>query len=269
MEIMIPPRFDSDVLYKAINQREKTEGKTRLYWEFGYIPRSMQIKMSYRYLKEVSEQSTDYPLDDEMYSLANIHLNSFYYNIFGAMDNLTWIIQHTFGVIKDINSEHIDEAHCKMKNISLFNKKFIEALNSINSDLGNIFQSYNPFHNHIRKTRDLTAHRIPLYIPAGYIHTQDQEKLKDEIKKYQVILNFDGTETMEEKDEAIYQSTIQLRVIHGFKKFRPVVARIDHSDNAKQEVFFQLGKTIEDDYEQFFNFSEKIIDAIEKGNLHS
>lgn len=253
--------YDLSVIEKAIQLKNNSQDpNVTSYLEFGFIIRAFQIREAYIFLNGLSQDDTIVgPLPNNDFAYANLCLNSFYYNMFGALDNLTWIIKYRYNIFPDIN-----ESHRKKITISLLNKEFANELKQKSNHLYNKLCDFKDIYNEIKKMRDLTAHRLPLHIPAGYISTDDRDKYNDEVKKYNemVNVNTDGL-SMEAVDKKIEESTIQLRKIHQFKQFHPVLIQIDPANKTEEPTnFFKLKEKIDTVYLTFFSFSEEVIITI-------
>jgi hypothetical protein len=106
----------------------------------------------------------------------SIHLNAYYLNLRGALDNLAWATNYRFGIIP---SAHEDDAKSRGK-VNLFHGNFIVELRRIDSRLSIRLIALKPWFASFTALRDPAAHRIPLYAPPGVITRQEQ---LDEFKR--------------------------------------------------------------------------------------
>ena len=100
---------------------------------------------------------------------AALHLNGYYLNLRGALDNLAWILQFELQLFPGVT----EESGAKM-NIHLFGEKFLNALKAQSVRHAAPVLSLKSWGLDLATLRDPAAHRIPLYVPPGVISSQEQ-----------------------------------------------------------------------------------------------
>lgn len=100
---------------------------------------------------------------------AALHLNGYYLNLRGALDNLAWMLQLELQLIPGVT----DESGSR-KSIHLFGEKFSSALRSRSAAIAAHVSAMKTWGDDLALLRDPAAHRIPLYVPPSVITTQEQ-----------------------------------------------------------------------------------------------
>jgi hypothetical protein len=105
------------------------------------------------------------PDSDREQRYFNLYLNSLYINIFGSLENLTWMLYF----------EKIYE-HQKLgkHQISLFRKELIRASLANGVDLSSQREKYYNWIRELKSKRDPIAHQIPMYVPFRVITNGEQ-----------------------------------------------------------------------------------------------
>jgi hypothetical protein len=99
----------------------------------------------------------------------NVHLNAFYLNICGALDNWAWAIAYRCELREGLD-EH-DNA-CR-RFVSLFGKAFQNALESVRPTTAANLKPFAGWYSELRDYRDPAAHRIPLYTAPADVTPAD------------------------------------------------------------------------------------------------
>jgi hypothetical protein len=119
---------------------------------------------------KIPPERAELPSRDEL-SDATINIQSFVFNVFGAIDNLAWVWTYESGQ-KRGDGTPIPDGHVGLgpKNIS------------VRATLSQGFQDYlrtlDNWFEHLAGLRHALAHRIPLYIPPYVIEAKDEADYK-------------------------------------------------------------------------------------------
>ena len=115
---------------------------------------------------EFTPERTELPSRDEL-SDATINVQSFVFNVFGAIDNLAWVWMHDYIGQKRADGTPIPDGH-----IGLGAKNA-----NVRATLSKEFQDYlttlDEWFDQLADLRHALAHRIPLYIPPYVIEQKD------------------------------------------------------------------------------------------------
>jgi hypothetical protein len=104
-------------------------------------------------------------LHTEECSVLNVHLNSFYVQMRGALDNLAWALHHQFTLFGDADES---DARTRRK-IGLFDDRFGDALKRDHGELREFINERRPWFADFSERRDPVAHRLPLFAPPGIV----------------------------------------------------------------------------------------------------
>jgi hypothetical protein len=148
-------------------------------------------------------------LDPDLTTDLNIHLNAFYLNLCGALDNLAWMLAYNFGLLPNLSENQ--KKHRSFCN--LFGTPFLSSLEQRLPDLIRTLREYQSWNRDIRKFRDPAAHRIPLYAPPG-IHTDDTTPRR-------VALERQASEVIQKRDSHTWL-TLQME-IRGLATYMPMM----------------------------------------------
>jgi len=86
-----------------------------------------------------------------------INLQAFLFNVFGALDNLAWIVRQEKGLMKP-NGKSLG-----FDDTGLGPKKLIRSL--VSGKLATYLASFDPWFEYLEQFRHALAHQIPIYVP--------------------------------------------------------------------------------------------------------
>jgi hypothetical protein len=210
------------------------------YLRFGFIIRTLQIKESIFLLNQLHEKSGSKNREPYETVHTNIYLNSFYINILGAIDNLSWVLHYEFEIIPGAN-----EDNNKRNKISIFHPEFSKRLSSMDRKRTELILEYQPWYKEIKLLRDPAAHRIPLYCPPGILRPEDKEIIQ--AKK----TNLEQTDYSKNPDA--YMDNF--REMSQIGRFEPIFI----SNTEKEDTIFSLKRTTDHDFNNFCKLSDSIL----------
>jgi len=184
------------------------------------VPRRLKVlaRCITNVFTQIPPERSELPSRDEL-SDATINVQSFVFNVFGAVDNLAWVWMHQIGQ-KRQDGTPIPDGH-----IGLGPKN-----TSVRATLSQEFQDYlttlDKWFEHLAGLRHALAHRIPLYIPPYVIEQKDEAAYRECEAKM--------TEAAKKHDFAEYDRLAGEQMKLG--RFRPWVQH-SFAENAKPIVF--------------------------------
>ena len=98
-----------------------------------------------------------------------IHLNAYYLNLRGTLDNLAWVLQYEWQLLPSVTEDGGGKQSCY-----LFGKRFLDALKSRHAKLASVLEQYGPWERELAALRDPAAHRVPIYVPPAIATSQEQ-----------------------------------------------------------------------------------------------
>jgi hypothetical protein len=167
--------------------------------------------------QEIPPDRADLPSRDELTD-ATINIQSFVFNVFGAIDNLAWIWMCEHGQ-KRRDGTPIPNGHVGLG----------PANESVRSTLSQNLQDYlntlDRWFEHLTTLRHALAHRIPLYIPPYVIAKADEAAYQDyETKMTEAIKQHKFTEYDRLSAEQMKLGRFRPWVQHSFEEgAKPVV----------------------------------------------
>jgi hypothetical protein len=164
-------RFLESNLEHRIVEASKTfkDAGALLHLKGGLGCRHYILRHCREYLERTCFASTDKPLSADTATEAALHLNGYYLNLRGALDNLAWMLQLELEVLPNVT-----EASRRRTDINLFGKPFLDALKDKSSSHIRPIIALKQWGLDLVKLRDPAAHRIPLYVPPGIMTSQEQ-----------------------------------------------------------------------------------------------
>ncbi len=93
----------------------------------------------------------------------DMHIHSFFYHCYGALDNAAWCIAH---------EKEFPLRNNKFK-VSLFGKEFSSFVKKSHASLHQVLRAQEKLYRRIKGIRDAIAHRKPLYVPPGVINEKE------------------------------------------------------------------------------------------------
>lgn len=124
-------------------------------------------------LEIASPKRADNLSSDEVAEL-NVHLNSLYVQLRGALDNLAWALHYELELLGQADE---DDTSIRIK-CQLFDSRFLEALDKKNPVLAGFLRDRMAWAKEFKELRDPVAHRIPLYAVPGVAYPVDVEKMR-------------------------------------------------------------------------------------------
>jgi len=105
----------------------------------------------------------------------NVHLNSFYFQMRGALDNLSWILHYE---LKLYGNSTEDDLKIRRK-CFLFNTEFRNLVREQLPALAEFIDSKIPWAKDFKELRDPVAHRVPLYAIPGVVFGWEEEQFRE------------------------------------------------------------------------------------------
>ena len=185
---------------------------------------------------EIPPERTELPSRDELTD-ATINIQSFVFNVFGAIDNLAWVWMSEKGQKRN-DGTPIPDTH-----IGLGPKN-----ESVRLTLSQEFQDYlktlDTWFTHLVDLRHSLAHRIPLYIPPYVIEAKDEQAYREfEAQMAEAAKKGDFKEYDRLSTEQLRLGRFRPWVQHSFEeKAEPVVfhARILADFNTVDELAHKM-----------------------------
>jgi hypothetical protein len=179
---------------------EATSAVTRLrsaaaieHLQRGFVIRHMMMQKSRFAIRERTIDREE-PLDPYLATELSIHLNSYYTNLRGALDNLAWAATYELALLAQPDeTEKNSRQFCTLEG-----KKFQKALETMCPQMVAQLKALGPWMTEIKRFRDPAAHRIPLTLVSAILTPDDQRASAE--------LNARAMEALEAEDLATWAS---------------------------------------------------------------
>jgi hypothetical protein len=182
------------------------------------------------------------PLDPYVATHLATHLNAYYLNLVGALDNLAWATAFELR-LRDSVSEN-DWGSRRFCTIA--GKPFREALGRERPSLGDALSRAATWLTELKEFRDPAAHRLPLAVVSAVLGPEDQAEFER--------LTKNATEAAEANDLDLWSSFIWQREKLG--KFAPILG----SPNAPDGSLILIPNQIAADQEYFLRFASQFLE---------
>jgi len=156
--------------------------KSREYINRGFIVRFFSIQLSKNELIKLFDSQGEEPLSPLVLIKPTLFLNSFYYNILGAFNNIAWAIKYEYCIF-----DSITEDSGNLYKINLFNDDFLGKIKCKNFELFDCIIKYKSLSKELKNLRDPTAHRIPLNFITSMLDNDDIQEYNKLMEEYNDI----------------------------------------------------------------------------------
>jgi hypothetical protein len=161
--------IDLSILAESLLIKEARE-----YLLYGVARRLPIIQMNFRTIFDIAYASRLEILELlEESTLMNMHLHSFFYHCYGALDNAAWCLAYE----KNFLAPGADWTKKKHK-ISFQKEEYSKWLKQTLPVLWSSLKKAEQQHQALTGIRDAIAHRIPLYVPSAITPEQVQDQTR-------------------------------------------------------------------------------------------
>jgi len=174
------------------------------YLREGFLSRLLMMRKASGFIYLKTYQQGDEPLSGNTATDLMMHLNSYYYNLPGAFDNLAWALTYELELLGNVQEE--GGKGTSRIFVNLFGDKFLDALEEKRPQIVPMLKQYLDWNRDIKELRDPGAHRIPLRFVGGFIDKNDNEELnslheqrKQKMMEYEEISKQQGEALSEGK----------------------------------------------------------------------
>ena len=205
----------------------------------GFNRRLYMLDASFRFLHRKADERGAKPVSPYTATDLAIHLNVFYLNLCGALDNLAWALQYEHKLLPGI-----DEASGGRVHVNLFDKRFLAALERLAPALAPAIRTHDSWNADLKALRDPAAHRIPIYAVPGVLDQaqgEEFQRLQKEATRLFESGDHDSGMDVIFKSQTIgtYQPWMALSHASGFE-LRDIVKQVGQDD----ENFVSIGGSV-------------------------
>lgn len=158
-------RFAQNIQYKSLKLPSYLlNKKAQKYLRFGYAIRLSNLIASRNELFQLLQKNAGTYVDTILHTL---YINSIYINMFGALDNLAWALQHEFNLVEGVTENK------NRKKIGLFAQEWTKSLKQKDEKIIQDMDKFKDWYEKCTDFRDMAAHRMPLYCPPSIQFGED------------------------------------------------------------------------------------------------
>lgn len=200
------------------------------YLRFGVGKRLTLIFNDIRWLTSTCPEYRTETLSDEECKQAGLHLNSFYLNVRGVLDNFAWAL---YWLISPVGAAKT-EADNKSAQIGLFQKPVLHLFPE-NSDLRKVIDQHRDWSFDLKRRRDPAAHRLPLRVIPQVIAGENLTRYRELEKQYFENINKFAVD-LKESNGLVKDDSIA-----GISKRCEQIERIKEAhDRTQSELSFEM-----------------------------
>ncbi len=222
-----------------------TSADARRHFNEGFVRRHYMLQSSRLYLCHYWSQGRKEPLSPYEATNCEIHLNAYYLNLRGTLDNLTWVLQYEWQLLAGVSEDRGRERQA----CYLFRREFLAALKSKRPELAFVLEQHGDWARELANLRDPAAHRIPLYVPPSLMTTQAQI---DEFRRIEAQADAPPSERGDVAISEIYRKAQKVA------DFVPVMI-ISTSQGLKMG---SISEQVRYDHDKYLTIARAVVDAL-------
>jgi hypothetical protein len=176
-------KYNQLILTFNHHQYKSEEGAE--YARHGYMRRLGTLKRCIDNVFTLIPPDTEIVPDRNVLHDAQIYIQSFLANVYGAIDNLAWVWVYERGLDQTISRKRVG-----------FRANHSEVRSTLSKQFQDYLQTLDQWFGYVVEYRDALAHRIPLYIPPGGVRPKDVDTYNDLSRRMTdaLYVNYDGFE---------------------------------------------------------------------------
>jgi len=161
-----------------VSQTLQVEGAKK-HLAHGFSRRMGILNSNFMGIIGIANPERTTPLNDDERNELTLHLNSFYFHIRGALDNLAWCLAYEFKILGDVK----EEARGFQAKVSLFGKAFQDGLEEREVPFLGLLKELSAWSMDMKTFRDPIAHRIPLYAIPSVLSQEEATQYQETFKR--------------------------------------------------------------------------------------
>jgi hypothetical protein len=222
-----------------------TNTQARRHFKEGFVRRHYMLQSSRLFLSQHCSPGRKEPLSVYEATECAIHLNAYYLNLRGTLDNLAWVLQYEWQILPGVTEDGGRERQA----CHLFGHRFLGALQSRHSMLASILVQHSNWARELAELRDPAAHRVPIYVPPSVINSQAQV---DEFRRIEAQADGPPSERGDRPISDIYREAQAVGV------FAPIMIL-----STPQGFEWRLiGTQVQDDHDKYLTIARAVVDAL-------
>ena len=239
-------RRESELRASTFDKRDAfTNPNARRHFNEGFVRRHYMLQSSRLFLVQHCRQGRREPLSPYEATDCAIHLNAYYLNLRGTLDNLAWVLQYERQLLAGVT----EEGGRGKQACSLFGSRFLAALTSQQPELASVLEPHSHWASELAELRDPAAHRVPIYVPPSVITSQEQ---LDKFRRIEAQADAAPSERSDRPIREIY------REAQAVADFAPV-RTISTPQGLEMRV---ISEQVRYDHDKYLTIARAIIDTL-------
>jgi hypothetical protein len=226
-----------------ISQALQSEG-AKEHLAHGFSRRMGIINSNFIGIISIADPQRTTPLSDDDRNELTLHLNSFYFHIRGALDNLAWCLAYEFQILGEVK----EAENAFQAKVSLFGNPFQKGLEKRAIPFVGLLKALSDWWKEVKTFRDPVAHRIPLYAIPSVLSEAEATQYREALDRATTLLVQGNLEEAE----------ILLDKAGGIGSYVPVFSGAFRPNSAPRPIYPQ----VTEDYANLIRIGDAIIDFL-------
>ncbi len=148
---------EHELLDKAFfKPKDLTDPQAIRHLKEGLIRRLYMMQSSRVFMRENTQPDRQQPLSVYLATELAVHVNGYYLNLCGSLDNLAWMLAYEWALLPNLDENSIDSRrYC-----NLFGNRFLQDVRRKQSGLAQLLTDHVDWNRELREFRDPAAHVI-------------------------------------------------------------------------------------------------------------
>ena len=239
-------RRESDILKAAYFKPQALKNPQAVrHLKEGLTRRLYMMRASRILFREKTRPDRKKTLSAHLATELAIHVNAYYLNLCGSLDNIAWAMAYEWAMLPGID----EDSPASRRYCNLFGKDFRRDLRRIRGGLADLLDEHIEWNRELRRFRDPAAHRIPLYVAPGVI--RDRETLE---RFYEIGREAEKSEE-DRGGRALSEIFDEQRAVAGYE---PIITTSSTDGLEEHSIPEQVGS----DHQTFLKIVVAVMDAL-------
>lgn len=172
----------------------------------GFNRRLLMVQSSRIRIREKTRPPRTESLSHYLATELCTHVNSYYVNLRGALDNMAWALIYEAVLKSPVN----EDSRKTRQYCDLFGREFLGDLGRTKVDLATLIEGKREWGRNLKEFRDPAAHRIPLYIPPGVMR-------EDDLKEFRRLNDLAAKSEAEREGRSRYEVLLEAQSLAQFE----------------------------------------------------
>lgn len=234
-------RAENELVYQSALNRISANKDASRHLREGFGRRIFMMQCSRIFLREHTNRAANDPPNPYLVEELNVHLNSYYINLRGCLDNLAWTLNYQLSIVP-ANEEGRGRRDC-----DLFGRKFLSSLEQLHPSLRDGLRPYENWASELKDLRDPAAHRVPMSVIGGLLTPERVAEINTLWSK--ASLN-DGVRNG-------YSRSHFVRQAYRILEYAPLLVVSTSNGLETREISVQVGN----DHRQFLTLAGLVVDV--------